>query len=110
MTACRSFLHARALPGRRTALVQAFVAHRVLEQCQEAVPGCLSGELLLSPTDPDALCVTVLWATRADHEAWIGSPLRVTQGLALGPFVAEMQPPVLMPVAATLPGETGQAP
>lgn len=106
MTACRTFLHARALPGR-AALVQAYAELRVLAQCRETVPGCLSGELLLSTSDADALCITVLWASQADHEAWLASPVRVSQGLALRPFIADAQAPVLMPVAVALPGETG---
>lgn len=110
MTTCRSFLHARALPGQRAALVHAFIGHRILEQCKEAVPGCLAGELLLSGTDPDALCVTVLWASQADHEAWLASPVRAAQGPALAALVADVQPPVLMSMAWALNTEPGQAP
>ena len=108
-TACRTFLHARALPGRRAALVQIYAEQCVLAQCRDTVPGCLSGELLLSPTDPDALCVTVLWATQADHEAWLASPVRMAQGQVLGPCIAEVQPPLLMPVAVALQAMTGDA-
>jgi quinol monooxygenase YgiN len=110
MTLCRSFLHARALSGRRTALVQAYAEHRVLEQCRLTAPGCISGELLLSPTDPDALCITVLWASQADHEAWLASPVRAAQGQVLVPFLAVALPPLLMPVAVALPAEPGSTP
>ena len=102
MSLCRSFLHARALPGKRAELVQAFTGRRVLQECREAVPGCLGGELLLSASEPDALCVTVLWASPADHHAWLASPVRVAQGPALAAWLASADAPVLMPVATAL--------
>lgn len=106
MNLVRSFLHARAHPGQRATLVHAFKEHRILDQCAEAVPGCLEGQLLLSVTDPEALCVTVLWASQADHEAWMTSPVRVVQSQALGAYVAESLPPVLMRIALNWQPET----
>ena len=102
MNACRSFLHAKALPGRRADLVAAFQHRRILEECLETISGALDGELLLSNEDPDALCVTVLWSSVDAHLAWLASPVRAAQGPALAALVATVEPPVLMSVAYTL--------
>ena len=102
MTTCRSFLHARSLPGRRAELVAAFQQKRTLEECLETISGALDGELLLSNEDPDALCVTVLWSSVDAHRAWLTSPVRAAQGPALAALVAHVEAPVLMSVASTM--------
>lgn len=102
MTACRSFLHARALPGRRADLVAAFQQRRILEECLETISGALDGELLLSNEDPDALCVSVLWSSVDAHLAWLASPVRAAQGPALAALVAHVEAPVLMSVASNV--------
>jgi heme-degrading monooxygenase HmoA len=83
----RAWLSVRALPGRRDELVTAFVTRRVIEECREAIPGFIHGELLLSEDDPDAVCVTVEWQDRQDFQAWQASPVRAAQGAELAHLV-----------------------
>ena len=87
----RTWLAGRALPGRRAELVQRFVERRVLEECRATIPGFLGGDLLVSDTDPDAICVTVEWASREDFLAWQSSPVRAAQLPDLAPLLQSMQ-------------------
>lgn len=79
----RAWLTARALPGRRDELVTAFVTRRVIEECCEAIPGFIHGELLLCEDDPDAVSVTVEWQNRQAFDTWQTSPVRAAQGAGL---------------------------
>lgn len=79
----RAWLPARALPGQRAALARAFIERGVLEECRATVPGFVRGELLLSDSDPDLVCVTVEWTDRQAFLDWQASPVRAAQGPAL---------------------------
>lgn len=82
----RAWLSVRAKPGQRDELAAAFIAHRIIEECRDTVPGFLGGELLLAEDDPEALCVTVEWADRESFLAWQASPVRAAQAPALLPL------------------------
>lgn len=88
----RAWLSIRAKPGRRDELAAAFVARRVLEECRDAIPGYLQGELLLSEDDADALCVSVVWADRQSFLDWQVSPVRLALEPALMHLVQSAEP------------------
>lgn len=88
----RTWLAGRALPGQREELMRRFVERRVLEECRVAIPGFLGGELLVAENDPDAICVTVNWASREDFLAWQASPVRAAQLPDLAALMHSMQP------------------
>lgn len=85
----RSLLSFRVHPGQREAAVQVYVSTRVLEECAEAIPGFLSGELVLSHDDPDAMCVVALWDCAASYRQWLASPVRAAQAPDFAPFLVQ---------------------
>ena len=85
----RSILTIRVHSGQREAAATAFMQRRVLEECAEAVPGYIHGELLLSVEDPDLLTVVVHWDSKAAVQQWWDCPVRQAQNTDLLSFVAE---------------------
>ena len=85
----RSLLSFRVHPGQREAAARAYVCRRVLEECAEAIPGFLGGELMLSQDDPDLMCVIALWDCEASYQQWLASPVRAAQGPDLADFLAQ---------------------
>ena len=57
-----------ATPGNRDALAA------ILLQGIAGMPGCLSYIVAQDPTNPDALWVTEVWASQAEHQASLGLP------------------------------------
>lgn len=84
----QSTLIAKSLPGQRDKLLATFFKYRVFEECKKAVPGFLSGEVLLSLLDTDELMVSVKWCDKAAWQAWQESPVRLQQSQVLAPFLA----------------------
>lgn len=97
----RSFLAARSKPGQRDSLIEAFVGLQVFEECRQSIPGFISGELLVSAEDPDAVKVSVLWADRASWQSWQDSPLRMVQQATLLPFLSSVPSSTTLVVHAT---------
>ncbi len=87
-TFVRSTLTAKSMPGQRKQLMAAFFQRRVLQECQEAIPGFVSAEVLLSLTDADELQVSVLWRDHAAWQAWQDSEVRLQQAQHLAPLLA----------------------
>ena len=85
----RSLLSLRVHPGQREAAALAFARGRVLEECAEAIPGFLGGELMLSHDDPGLMCVSALWDGEASYRQWLASPVRAAQGPHLAAFLAQ---------------------
>ena len=100
----RTWLSARALPGRRDALVATFLALRVIEACRETIPGYVDGELLLSEDDPDALCVTVQWINRQAFDTWQTSPIRAAQSAGLAHLLQALPESQLFSTQHVVPG------
>ncbi len=84
----RSTLTAKSLPGQREKLIAAFFRRRVLQECQEAIPGFVSAEVLLSLSDEDELQVSVLWRDQSAWQAWQDSAVRLQQARDLAPWLA----------------------
>lgn len=84
----RSTLTARSIPGQRKELMAAFFKHHVFEECKAAVPGFLSGEVLLSMADADELQISVLWSNQRAWQTWQDSPVRHQQVHALAHLLA----------------------
>lgn len=57
-----------AAPGNRDALAE------ILLQGIAGMPGCLSYIVAQDPTNPDALWVTEVWASQAEHQASLSLP------------------------------------
>ena len=57
-----------ATPGNRDALAA------ILLQGIAGMPGCLSYIVAQDPTNPDALWVTEVWASQAEHQASLSLP------------------------------------
>jgi len=57
-----------ATPGNRDALAE------ILLQGIAGMPGCLSYIVAQDPTNPDALWVTEVWASQAEHQASLSLP------------------------------------
>ncbi|MFT3813482.1 MAG: antibiotic biosynthesis monooxygenase family protein [Acidovorax sp.] len=95
----RSLLSLRVHPGQREAAAQAYASRRVLEECAEATPGFLGGELVLSQEDPDVMCVIALWDSAASYQQWLASPVRTAQGPDLAPFLAQTPSSTMFDVA-----------
>lgn len=95
----RSLLSLRVHPGQREAAAQAYAHRRVLEECAEAIPGFLGGELMLSQDDPDLLCVSALWDGEASYQQWLASPVRAAQGPDLAIFLAQAPSSALFEMA-----------
>ena len=57
-----------ATPGNRDALAA------ILLQGIAGMPGCLSYIVAQDPTNPDALWVTEVWASQAEHQASLNLP------------------------------------
>lgn len=57
-----------ATPGNRDALAT------ILLQGIAGMPGCLSYIVAQDPTNPDALWVTEVWASQAEHQASLSLP------------------------------------
>ena len=55
-------------PGQRDALTA------ILLDGLTDMPGCLSYIVAADPTDPDAIWVTEVWASQADHQASLALP------------------------------------
>lgn len=71
-----------ATPGQRPALAG------VLLGGTASMPGCLAYVVANDTTDPDALWVTEVWASREDHAASLRLP-EVSAAVAAGrPFIA----------------------
>ena len=60
----------------------------MLQECQEAIPGFVSAEVLLSLTDADELQISVLWRDHAAWQAWQDSAVRLQQAQHLAPLLA----------------------
>lgn len=99
----RSLLTFRSHPGQRDEAAHNFVQRRVLEECAASIPGFLGGELLLSPEDPDLMCVTALWDGAASYQQWLDSPVRAAQGPDLAPFLAQAPVAVLFEIVHSCP-------
>lgn len=84
----RSTLTAKSLAGQRENLLAAFLKRRVLQECQEAIPGFVSAEVLLSLNDPDELTISVLWRDQTAWQAWQDSEVRLQQTQHLAPLLA----------------------
>ena len=70
-----------AKPGQRDALIQ------VLLDGVAGMPGCLSYIVAADLADPDAIWVTEVWASQADHQASLALPA-VQRAIATGrPFI-----------------------
>ena len=87
-TFVRSTLTAKSMPGQREQLLAAFFKRRVLQECQEAIPGFVSAEVLLSLTDADELQISVLWRDQTAWQAWQDSAVRLLQAQDLAPLLA----------------------
>ena len=87
-TCVRSTLTAKSMPGQREQLLAAFFQRRVLQECQEAIPGFVSAEVLLSLTDADELQISVLWRDQTAWQAWQDSAVRLQQAQHLAPLLA----------------------
>lgn len=57
-----------AVPGQRDALVA------ILLEGTRGMPGCLSYVIATDPADTNALWVTEVWETQADHKASLSLP------------------------------------
>lgn len=57
-----------ATPGNRDALAEILLAGIA------GMPGCLSYIVAQDPTNPDALWVTEVWASQAEHQASLSLP------------------------------------
>jgi quinol monooxygenase YgiN len=57
-----------AAPGKRDALLA------LLSQTGQGMPGCLSYVIAKDPSNPDAIWVTEVWETKADHAASLHLP------------------------------------
>lgn len=99
----RSLLTFRAHPGMRDEAARTFAQRRVLEKCAQAVPGFLGGALMLSPEDPELLCVTALWDGAASYRQWLASPVRAAQGPDLAPFLAQAPVAALFEIVHSCP-------
>ncbi|MEK7345165.1 MAG: antibiotic biosynthesis monooxygenase family protein [Pseudomonadota bacterium] len=84
----RSTLTVKSIPGQREALLTAFFKRRVLEECQETMPGFVSAEVLASLIDADEVQVSVLWRDQNAWKAWQDSPARLQQAHDLAPLLA----------------------
>jgi quinol monooxygenase YgiN len=72
----------RASAGQRDALIA------VLLEATAAMPGCVSYIVAKDATDPDAVWITEVWNSRADHRASLSLP-SVQQAIAKGrPLIA----------------------
>ena len=63
----------------------AFFKHHVFEECKAAVPGFLSGEVLLSMADADELQISVLWSNQRAWQTWQDSQLAEPGKASAGP-------------------------
>lgn len=71
-----------AVPGQRDALIAALLGGTA------SMPGCLSYVVAEDASDPDALWITEVWASREDHEASLQLPT-VREAIAVGrPLIA----------------------
>ncbi len=71
-----------AVPGQRDALAT------ILLEGTQGMPGCLSYVIATEPADPDALWITEVWDTQAEHRASLDLP-RVKAAIAKGrPLIA----------------------
>lgn len=95
----RSLLTLRIQPGQRDSATQAYIRRRVLEECAQAIPGFLGGELLLKPDDPEHIWVSALWEDEASYLQWLKSPVRAAQGVDLGASIAQAPSSALFQVA-----------
>ena len=69
-------------PGQRDALTA------ILLEGLAEMPGCLSYIVAADPADPDAIWVTEVWASQADHQASLALPA-VQRAIAAGrPLIA----------------------
>jgi quinol monooxygenase YgiN len=84
----QTHLHIRVKPGQRDAAIAAFKTHRIFEGCHAEIAGFHGAELLLSPDEPDLLCVVAHWQDSAAAAAWMDSPVRAAQNQALSHFLA----------------------
>lgn len=98
-----SLLTLRSHPGQRDQTARMFAQRRVLEECAQAIPGFLSGALMLSPEDPDLMCVTALWDGVASYQQWLDSPVRTAQGPDLAPFFAQAPVAALFEIVHSCP-------
>lgn len=71
-----------AVPGQRDALAAALL------EGTRAMPGCLSYVIAQDPADADALWITEVWESQADHQASLSLPA-VQAAIAKGrPLIA----------------------
>lgn len=88
-----------AQPGQRDALVQHLLAAARL---MERVPGCELYVVGTSATEPDAVWVTEVWRSEADHDASLSIDGVRALIAAARPLIAAIAEPVrTMPVGGT---------
>ncbi len=71
-----------ATPGNRDALAA------ILLEGIAGMPGCLSYIVAQDPTNPDALWVTEVWASQAEHQASLSLPSVRTAIAQARPIIA----------------------
>jgi quinol monooxygenase YgiN len=71
-----------AVPGQRDALIA------ILLESGGGMPGCLSYVIATDPADADAIWITEVWESEADHQASLSLPA-VREAIARGrPLIA----------------------
>ncbi len=81
-----SILMVKVKNGNGEAAAQAWVKRRCVEEAAETIPGFRHGEVLLSPSEPDLMCVMCAWDDEAAYQAWQKSPVRAKQVTDLSPL------------------------
>jgi len=56
-----------------------FIKRRVIEECEETVPGFLHGDLMTSSEKDGQICVMCKWTDKAAYDQWAASPVRAKQ-------------------------------
>jgi len=87
----RSLLVVKVHPGQGAKAAVAFDARGVLRECRDAIPAFIDGELRVSRSDPDRLCVIADWRDPQGWHDWTAHPARAAQMADIGHFIAEVE-------------------
>lgn len=79
--------------GLRDVAIRAFIDRNVFEECAQAIPGFLSGELLAPDSNPDEIVIVARWSHKQAFVDWNLHEVRHLQEADLSHFLAA--PPVI---------------
>jgi heme-degrading monooxygenase HmoA len=66
-----------------------FIKRRIIEECEETVPGFLHGDLMTTAEKDGQICVMCKWTGQDAYDQWAASPIRAKQNEDILDFLSK---------------------